>query len=320
MTHIGMQQAGRAGLLCAAILCLPTAAQPFELDFPPVAELVATSDPEPGEHPLATGPWTATTGVPTQSANGEVQQFTWRITGPDVTTTGLLNDLRDQIEAQGYTVAFTCVARACGGFDFRHALPVGSAPEMHVDLGDFHYLTAISDDAETHAALMISRGGGTGFVHLALIQPPSQAAPVIQSTRAPDLSVAGGLPSSDMIARLTTRGSAPLDDLQFETGASQLTGEGYASLTALAAFLANDPARTVVLVGHTDALGSMSGNIALSRARALAVRTFLTEALGVDPTQVDAQGIGFLSPRAPNTTPEGREANRRVEVVLASTE
>nr|WP_282563323.1 OmpA family protein [Gymnodinialimonas phycosphaerae] len=167
---------------------------------------------------------------------------------------------------------------------------------------------------------MISRGGATGFVHLSLIQPPSQAeAPVIQSTRTPDPGTElPETPPTDLIALLTAFGAAPLEDLQFQTGAAELSGERYASLTALAAFLAEDPTRQVVLVGHTDALGSLSGNIALSRARALAVRQFLTEELGVVPTQVEAQGIGFLSPRAPNTTPEGREANRRVEVVLAN--
>ncbi|ABD53198.1 OmpA family protein [Jannaschia sp. CCS1] len=315
-----MQRFGRTAMVCAAFICLPSAGQTFDLTFPAAAELVHISDPEGGQHPIATGPWSATSGVPTQIASGDVQQFTWQVTGVDVTTAGLLMTLREQIEAQGYTVPFTCFASACGGFDFRHALPVGAAPEMHVDLGDFHYLTALSEDGDTRAALMISRGGAIGFVHLALIQPPSDPAPVIQSTRAPEPGVDDSPSPTDLIERLRTTGSAPLDDLQFETGASQLSGERYGSLTALAAFLAEDPARSIVLVGHTDALGSLSGNIALSRSRALAVLQFLTGELGVDPAQVEFQGIGFLSPRASNTTPEGREANRRVEVVLTTAE
>lgn len=302
-----------------SVLCPPTVGHALELDLPNTAELVRTTPATQGQHPIATGPWSGTS-LPTQDAMGLVQEFTWQITGADVTTTGLLSTLRTQLEAQGYTVPFTCFAGACGGFDFRHALPVGTAPEMHVDLGDFHYLSARSDDGETHAALMISRGGATGFVHLALIQPPAEAeAPVIQSTRTPDLGGDLGVPpTGDLIATLQATGSAPLDDLQFQTGASELSGEAYASLLTLAAFLAEDPARSVVLVGHTDALGSLSGNIALSRARALAVRQYLTEQLGVSPDQVEAQGIGFLAPRASNTTEAGREANRRVEVVLAN--
>lgn len=321
MTQTGMQRAGRTGLFCVAILCLPTGGQALELAFPAPAELVHTSGPETRQHPIATGLWSvATARVPIQIATGVVQQFTWHISisGLDLTTTDLLADLREQIETQGYSVPFTCFADDCGGFDFRHALPVGAAPDMHVDLGDFHYLTAISADAQTQAAVMISRGGATGFVHLALVQPPSENRPVIQSTRTPDLGAGAEATPTALIDRLMAIGSAPLDDLQFETGASQLSGESYASLIELAAFLVEDPSRSIVLVGHTDALGSLSGNIALSRSRALAVGQYLTQELGVDPAQVDAQGIGFLSPRAPNTTPEGREANRRVEVVLAN--
>lgn len=311
-------------LLYAALLCLPAPTHALELAFPNAAELVSSTAPTDGHHPIATGPWTDT-GLPTRDALGVVQEFTWQITGDEITTFSLLANLQDQIEAQGFSALFTCFADTCGGFDFRHALPVGNTPEMYVDLGDFQYLSAVSDDGETQAALMISRGGATGFVHLALIQPLSEVpsevpSPVIQSTRTPGLETTAGdaiLPGG-LIERLTTTGAAPLDDLQFETGASDLSGDSYGSLIALAAFLAEDASRRVVLVGHTDALGSLSGNIALSRVRAQAVRQYLIQELGTASAQVDAEGIGFLSPRESNTTPEGREANRRVEVVLAN--
>jgi outer membrane protein OmpA-like peptidoglycan-associated protein len=111
-------------------------------------------------------------------------------------------------------------------------------------------------------------------------------------------------------------GAVPLDDLRFRTGASELSGTAYPSLVALAAFLAENPARRVVLVGHTDAEGGRDSNIALSEARAEAVRRHLIDVLGVNPAQLDAAGIGYLAPRATNETAGGREANRRVEVVL----
>lgn len=305
-----------AALLCVGVLCLPSEGRALELNFPATAELVRSTGAVDGQHPIATGPWT-NAGLPTRDALGVVQEFTWQVRGDDITTVALLTVLRSQMEAQGYTVEFTCFAQTCGGFDFRHALPVGTAPEMHVDLGNFHYLSATSEDGENHAALMISRGGAIGFVHLALIQPQSSAAPVIQSTRAPDLQVEPSL-QGDLVARLIATGSAPLDDLQFQTGASQLSNDRSTSLIALAAFLEENPSRSVVLVGHTDAAGSLAGNISLSQARASAVRRFLVDELAVNPAQVEAQGIGFLAPRAPNSTAEGREANRRVEVVLAT--
>lgn len=308
----------------AAALCLAPAANALELAFPGTAELVRTSSVERGQHLLATGPWTEA-GIPTEAAEGTVQQFTWQITGQDVTTMTLLTALREQLLAQGFEITFSCEAATCGGFDFRHGLPVGDAPDMHVDLSEYFYFaaTAPGDDGQQSAALMISQGGTTGFVHLSLVQPATAAVPpVVQSSRAPELdedpaSTASAVPAGDLIAQLTALGVAPLDDLQFQTGASELTGDNYPSLLALAAYLAENPARRVVLVGHTDFMGSLAGNIALSEERAAAVRRYLTRELGVRPGQVAAEGIGYLAPRAANTSAEGREANRRVEVVLA---
>ena len=287
----------------------------LELEFPGYAELVSRVPATVAQHPVATAGFDGRL-IPTLSASGHVTQFTWQISGAVADT--LAATLHAQIEAQGYAVPFACAAQACGGFDFRHGLPVGNPPEMHVDLGNFHYITATRDgeDGTHYAALMISQGGDTGFVHLALIQPETEdvPAPVVQSTRSPDLELENG----DMIATLIAQGSIALDDLEFETGASALTGDTYVSLEELAAFLNADPDRSVVLVGHTDNLGSLSGNIALSEARAAAVRDFLLTQLGVSGDQVTAEGIGYLAPRATNDTPDGRDANRRVEVVLAS--
>ena len=74
----------------------------------------------------------------------------------------------------------------------------------------------------------------------------------------------------------------------------------------------------MVLVGHTDAQGSLEANINLSRIRARAVRQFLISELDVSPGQVSAEGIGFLAPRSTNSTEDGRQSNRRVEVVIAT--
>lgn len=300
----------------------------LEFDLPGDATLAASTPASEGLHPIATGPWDGTQ-VPSIAAEGIVQEFTWQITGENVTAASLFSNLRGQFEAQGYVIGFTCAAEACGGFDFRHALPVGQAPEMHIDLGNYHYLTATLTEegsgGESHAAVMISQGGLTGFVHLALVQPADVAAvaePVTHSSRAPDTD---GLPTtiqpldaSALAQTLLATGSAPLDDLRFETGASELSNDTYPSLIALAEFLNADTSRMVALVGHTDATGSLDANIALSRARAEAVRQYLTSQLGVSATQISAEGIGYLSPRANNTSAEGRDANRRVEVVLTS--
>ena len=55
---------------------------------------------------------------------------------------------------------------------------------------------------------------------------------------------------------------------------------------------------------------------ALSRQRAEAAERYLVQRHGIDPSRLSAEGAGYLAPVASNLTAEGREQNRRVEVVL----
>jgi len=92
----------------------------------------------------------------------------------------------------------------------------------------------------------------------------------------------------------------------------------YASLADLAEYLASHADRRIVLVGHTDSSGTLVANISLSKRRAQAVRDRMISAYDLPPGQLDAEGMGYLSPVASNLTNAGREINRRVEAVLLS--
>lgn len=298
--------------LCAA---LPAAA--LDLAWPLGAERVATYIGPTTGFRVATGPHDGS-GVPIVDLDGDLLEEVWRIPGamgdPDL----MLGLLRDQLIVQGYIVDFACADRACGGFDFRYALPIAEGPEMHVDLGRFHYLAAsrATDRGTDHVIVTISHGGQSGYVHLARVAPPDAlTAPVTSSTRRIEDATGAG-PEDSLIAHLTATGAAVLSDVTFETGASSLSNGRFESLAALAAFLAEDNGRRIVLVGHTDAEGSLEANIALSRARATSVRAHLIDVLGANPDQIEAGGVGYLAPRARNTDAAGREANRRVEAVL----
>ena len=304
------------------LLAVPGPGLALELALPDGATVTGERAPIERQHLIARGPWSdgSLAAIP---AEGVVQEMTWSIPEFEMTTSALLAEFEEQLSDQGYRTIFTCADRACGGFDFRHALPLGQPPRMHIDLGNFQYLSArlTNDQGTSYVAITVSRGGARGFVHTAIVQPASAAnLPVTQSSRSlePDASDIGFFPAASSLAeQLLAVGHAPLDDLQFDIGASRLSGDAYVSLTELAVFLGENPNRDVVLVGHTDAVGSLSGNIELSEARASAVRRFLVERLDVNPNQVAAAGIGFLAPRATNQTEVGREANRRVEVVLS---
>ena len=119
-----------------------------------------------------------------------------------------------------------------------------------------------------------------------------------------------------LTATLEADGRAVLPDLDFPTGTSALAAGEYASLDLLAGYLRDNPALRVALVGHTDTDGSLDGNIALSKRRARSVMDRLVEVHGVPRRQLTAEGMGYLAPIANNLSAAGREANRRVEVII----
>lgn len=69
------------------------------------------------------------------------------------------------------------------------------------------------------------------------------------------------------------------------------------------------------LEGHTDGLGSEEYNLRLSEKRAQSVTRYLVESLGVDAERLIPRGLGESRPIADNSTPEGRQKNRRVQIV-----
>ena len=311
----------RAALLGIAIgFSGPVLAQ--DLALPANASLVVERVEPATDTAFPTAPWGAFDPVAAR-AEGTVAKRVWRIPSESRTTLQILDPLRAQLTEAGYDIVFECADVVCGGFDFRFALDLIGEPDMHVDLGDFRYLAATRGlgDMTRRLALVVSRSDVAGFVHLTTIAPDGDGdgdgdggatvavAPVARDT-APD----------DLARALEAQGHAILSDLVFAPGSADLGPGPYASLEALSRWLQDRPDAAAILVGHTDASGALDRNVVLSRARAAAVRSRLIDAYGIAPGRLDAEGVGYLAPRAPNDTEEGRRLNRRVEVVLPATE
>lgn len=296
--------------LAAALLLLAGPAGALDLVLPAGATLAHEEISPAASHRLALGPWDGD-GVPTRRVEGAVAREAWQVPG-GATTLELLAPLRAQLAAQGLTVLFDCEAAACGGFDFRLGVEVLPSPAMFVDLADFRYLAA--EGPGEWASLLVSRSAGRGFVQAVRVAaaPPEAGPP---GAAPPGPASAGPAPPGDLAARLDADGRVVLEGLAFASGSADLAEGGDAALAALAAWLAADPARRVAIVGHTDALGPLGPNVALSRARAEAVAARLVDAHGADGGRVDAEGMGYLAPVASNGTEAGRRANRRVEAV-----
>ncbi len=101
----------------------------------------------------------------------------------------------------------------------------------------------------------------------------------------------------------------------FETGKADLKPESTPVLKEIAATLKEHTDLNVLIEGHTDNVGSAASNLTLSEARAAAVKEALVSQYGADASRISTQGLGDTKPAVPNTTPEGRAQNRRVEGV-----
>lgn len=261
--------------------------------------------------------------VPSRTVEGALEQRAYQLDAPGMTTLEILAPLREQIVAAGFSVVFECEARACGGFDFRFGTEVVAEPDMHVDLNDYLFLSA-AKEGET-LSLLVSRTAFAGFVQVTKVTDapipasPPKAVVDLEAKAAPRELVADATTEVGIMAALNAEGHAALDDLVFDTGSSALTEGDYASLAEVAAWLDANPDGTIALVGHTDAAGSLAANIALSERRAEAAAQALIRNYGADQSRIVAKGVGFLAPRATNATEEGRQKNRRVEVVVTST-
>jgi outer membrane protein OmpA-like peptidoglycan-associated protein len=102
-------------------------------------------------------------------------------------------------------------------------------------------------------------------------------------------------------------------DVLFDTGSSSLAPGAFSRLDQLATTLGRYPDTDLIIRGYTDSAGSEASNLALSDQRADAVRRYLI-GKAVSPARMTSVGLGESAPLATNSTPEGRQQNRRVEI------
>ena len=113
------------------------------------------------------------------------------------------------------------------------------------------------------------------------------------------------------------------DKIFFDSGSADIKETGAGVLRTVGEALALYPDKMIRVVGHTDnvplsraAQENFSTNWELSVARATTVVRFLQDESGIAPERLVAAGRGPYQPVAPNTTPAGRQKNRRIEIML----
>jgi outer membrane protein OmpA-like peptidoglycan-associated protein len=147
------------------------------------------------------------------------------------------------------------------------------------------------------------------------MQQAATARQQTQDARAVNAQLAAQL--EEMNAQQTERGLViTIGDVLFDTNRAELKPGGMRNVEKLVGFLKQYPQRTAMVEGYTDSVGSDSANQTLSGRRAETVRMALVDQ-GVGRERIRSQGYGEAYPVASNDSADGRQLNRRVEILLS---
>ena len=116
--------------------------------------------------------------------------------------------------------------------------------------------------------------------------------------------------------RISAGNKVILNNIFFEVDSDSLLPASVVELQKVEDFLKGHPEIGIEIGGHTDHTGSASHNLALSRRRAEAVKTYLADR-GIDAARMTTRGYGDSQPLQSNESEEGRAANRRTEMKIA---
>jgi outer membrane protein OmpA-like peptidoglycan-associated protein len=156
--------------------------------------------------------------------------------------------------------------------------------------------------------------------HLALAAstaPPPESESVLSSpgASAPSAPEPPERDEAELLYASLSKDGRTIVPFVFRPGREQLDGASQPLVDAVVEMMSKHPDLFLRIEGHTDNTGDPESNLRLSAQRALAVQAVLMSA-HVDRKRLDAVGVGGLQPLTTNATAEGRERNRRIELVM----
>lgn len=135
----------------------------------------------------------------------------------------------------------------------------------------------------------------------------------VQATLIGPVRIAAG--GKKLYDALAEKGRVATQGIYFDTGSDAIRQESAPTLKEIGTMLKDHPDLQLTIEGHTDNVGKPESNQTLSEKRAAAVRQYLIDNYQVDGARLEAKGLGQTKPVGPNDTAEGRQQNRRVELV-----
>ena len=287
----------------ASLVCLMST-YVFALELPYSARLVLSDETNVKNISVEISAWDREKGISRLDFRGRTTTKVFQIDGTSLTLDQMLQPIITHLNDKQFSIELYCNTKVCGGFNFRKNLTVSNPPFMLVNVANYSVITAVKNSSAI--SLVASKLGNTIYLQILSI-----------GTTNNDLILQDQEPLKDSYSfKLKEDGAIVLDDLIYRSGSADLGPGPFESLSALANFLKGTPSSSIILVGHSDAIGELRKNIELSRNRAQAVVDRLIKDYGINQSRISSQGIGFLSPKTNNSTEKSRKKNRRVEAIL----
>jgi OOP family OmpA-OmpF porin len=105
-------------------------------------------------------------------------------------------------------------------------------------------------------------------------------------------------------------------NMEFDTGKADIKPQYRDEIAKVGDFMKQYPTTTAVIEGHTDNVGGYDSNMKLSQQRAENVVGYLVKSFGIEKSRLEAKGYGYTRRIAYNSTPEGRQKNRRINAII----
>jgi outer membrane protein OmpA-like peptidoglycan-associated protein len=173
-------------------------------------------------------------------------------------------------------------------------------------------LEDIGSSGGRSVARMPARGGGNLWLEVSVTNSGEYFTLTVVREGAMTQEVAF---TAESLARDLLSGPVAIRSILFDTGKATIRPSSTVILGVIADMLRRNPEMKIEIIGHTDNVGLAAANLELSRARAIAVKSYLVTDGGIVGSRLATAGFGATKPVADNATEEGRATNRRVELI-----
>ena len=235
----------------------------------------------------------------------------------DRTALEVFRNYQAALQQAGFSALYACEMRECDQAWIKEWF-ANEVVYPRKWVGGGGAISAISRDVR-FASAKLNRNGSEMYLMLFVAEPNSiWQAPTVVMLVAEPAAMEGGKVVIDTQALqrgLVADGKIALYGLYFDTGKSDIKAESTPQLAEMAKLLQAYKALKVLIVGHTDNVGAVDANLALSQRRADAVVAALVARYQIDAARLRARGVANFAPVTSNAAEAGRAKNRRVELV-----